>query len=477
MVDVILSQFRILEDEPPLGLLYLANALEKGDYSVKILHVFPEEAHKIEEAVKEHNPLFLGMSTFTTPAILDTIKISKAVKSKFKIPVVWGGVHPSLFPKTCLEQDYIDVVVVGEGEPSITEVAKRIRKKESFEGIPGVGYKEKREIKINPPGEFYKNLDDYEPSWHLLDVESYFAKKWGKEKILSIVTSRGCPYRCAFCWNVNFYKRYWRGHSADKVIEQVKFLKEKYNIDGVDFIDSNFFTDRKRAEKIIRNIGVSWGVNIRAREITEESIKLFKETDCRELLVGAESGSQRVLDIIKKDIKVEDIINAARLCDEYGVLGKFSFLVGIPGEQKQDIQQTLDLITKLKENYRSIRINGPKVFTPYPGAELYEKAIELGFKPPEEMEKWAEFTRNKCHLPWIKNKSVMESLQMVSQIAHSNPKSIIGKAARKIEGFRWKHNFFYFPLEIQILYRMQKNPKTMEKLIKLYGDKGRELIK
>jgi len=470
---IFLVQFKLEYKAPPLGLLYIADALEKSGFAVKLFYVNSNEVENVSRQILAEKPLFAGLSCFTSHALKPSILLSKMIKkSNQRIPIVWGGIHASLFPEECLNEDYIDMVVIGEGEKNIVRLAENLKFCRSLENIEGIGYKVGKKQFITPAGVFYDNLDEYEPAWKHINLEDCLKEDFGRKRVISLITSRGCPFNCAFCWNINFYKRRWRGISARKIIEQINHLKKNHKIDGVIFEDSNFLIDKKKVFQIVHNIMIDWGASVRAEALNDEVMAVFKENGCKFLFVGAESGSQKMLDLMHKDIKVKDIINAARLCEKYDIIGRFSFMAGFPGETESDLFNTMDLITQLVDKYKRVKIFGPKLFTPYPGTEFYEKAIELGFKPPAELKNWADFTRNRCHLPWVKNKAAIESLQFINMLAHNYPKGIMGGLVKKIEEYRWKNKFLLFPFEIKLVSFLHANQRVNRLLTKIYGDDG-----
>src|SRR3989338_7449998 len=326
---IFLVQFKLEYKAPPLGLLYIADALEKAGYAVKLFYVNSNEVENVSRQILAEKPLFAGLSCFTSHALKPSILLSKMIKkSNQRIPIVWGGIHASLFPEECLNEDYIDMVVIGEGEKNIVRLAENLKFCRSLEHIEGIGYKAGKKQFITPAGVFYDNLDEYEPAWKHINLEDCLKEDFGRKRVISLITSRGCPFNCAFCWNINFYKRRWRGISARKIIEQINHLKKNHKIDGVIFEDSNFLIDKKKVFQIVHNIMIDWGASVRAEALNDEVMAVFKENGCKFLFVGAESGSQKMLDLMHKDIKVKDIINAARLCEKYDIIGRFSFMAG-----------------------------------------------------------------------------------------------------------------------------------------------------
>jgi radical SAM superfamily enzyme YgiQ (UPF0313 family) len=432
----------------PLGLLYIAGALEKAGYNCIIWHERERKLPQLYELVKEVSPIFVGFSSLTGPDLLPTIKASRVIR-KMSIPVVWGGVHVSVLPEFCLRQDYIDFVIVGEGEEAIVELAEALTKRVNYCDIKGLGYKVDGRIFINPLRSLIKNLDNYFPLWEKIDLERYYQRLIGQERVLPIVTSRGCPHKCGFCYNQTVNRQIWRKHSIDFVVSQVKFLQEKYVIDGIYFYDDNFFTNVERAKKIIELVNLPYFAEIRADYLTGDLVKWLGSTKCRELYIGAESGSGRILEKIDKNLEVEDIKLATRLLSETKITISLSFITGFPGEEKEDTIKTLELMKELQEMSPTVR-TPLKAFTPYPGIPLWEDAIVHGFLPPQNNEEWAKYTRENSQLPWLSKWQLLAMQIVTSYMANDFAGCYWRKIIQTFMKWRWEKKFFRFPVEVII---------------------------
>lgn len=456
---------------PPFGILYVAGALEKAGYNVTVFHEIGNKRNiqKLLEIITKGDTLFIGFSTMTGPQLLPTIKASKLIKRKMpNLSIVWGGIHPTILPGQCLSEDFIDMVIIGEGEETIVELADALRNGRNLNQTKGLGYKRRGEIRINEPRIDFINLDRYSPSWHLVNLSRYFKKKWGLKRILPILLSRGCPHRCNFCYNVIVSRKTWRAPSLEKSIKEIEKLKRGYAIDGVMFYDDSFFTNTNRAVEIIKQIDLPWFSEIRADYVDEVLIKEIIKYNCKALYVGAESGSQRVLDIIQKEIKLEDIIRCVRLCKEYNLELNLSFMTGLPGESSDDSRKTIDFIDYLNKIYTKINIEF-KIYTPYPGTPLWTKALEYGLIEPGSTLGWVSYQRRACNLPWIKNPMKLETMcyacnlnfSRIEPLKNLKFKNILKIILIYIGKIRWKNKFFKFPIELQLL--------SFIKLIKGYG--------
>lgn len=437
---------------PPLGLLHVASGLEKAGYDVRIFHERFSEGNlsRLIRLVNEVTPLFVGFSTTTGPELLFAAQASKAISSELGVPIVWGGIHPTLLPEECLSLPYVDYVIIGEGEETTSRFADALRTGKKLSRINGLGFKTEGETRIREVEGFIKNLDVYPPSWHLLDVKKYLLRLWGRDKVLPIITSRGCPHRCGFCYNVAVHKRHWRGRSVSSVVSEIEMLKEEHGIEGVMFCDDNFFGNIKRARDIASKIAIPWSADIRADYISDDLVAELRENRCFALYIGAESGSPRILEKIGKDVTKEQIWKAVRFCRENSVNLSLSFIVGFPSETSSDCEMTLDFIDELKEEYAEMSVD-LKIFTPYPGTPLWPVAVKHGFKVPASVSEWAGLSRRKCLLPWIKDPKQLETMSIVCWLANGTHSSRLARLLGKIEMPRWRHRLFRYPFEITLL--------------------------
>ena len=412
MADVILAKlepdFSAHKFAPPFGILYLADALEKKGCDVKLIHG-PGTRSNIEsiiDCLEREKPAFIGFSAFTSSCLIPTKRASQEIKNRVNTPVLWGGLHSTMLPRQTLANDFIDIIAMGEGEETVVELADVLSRSNAVDRdlkkIKGIGFKQNGKLILNEPRPFIKNLDEFSLAWHLLDVEKYLyagknfyteiGSKLKGDRVSAMITSRGCPWQCGYCYNQAVNKRKFRFKSVPKVIEEMDFLK-KHGVTTVIFEDDNFFASKNRALEIIRAIDMPWSSTIRADYIAkwgEDFVKVLSENQCLELRIGAESGSQRILDLIKKDITVEQIKRAVELCSQYGIQTLFNFMVGVPGEKWSDVVETLDFMDELEKMSKHVSIGSPAIYIPWPGTFLSKVAEDNGFKLPRTMEGWAK---------------------------------------------------------------------------------------
>jgi anaerobic magnesium-protoporphyrin IX monomethyl ester cyclase len=477
MVDAVLVKMETVGTEassrglnPPFGILYLADALEKAGFSVRLVHEEGTRANiqALVDLVSMEEPAFLGFSVMTGPSIIPSLEASTAIKEKRDIPIVWGGLQPTTLPEHALPKTCIDVLGIGEGEETIVELAQILSQNKptasELETIPGIAFKADGQVVLTEPRPFIKNLDDIDAAWHLLDIERYIcpeiylSSELGGERVLAVNTSRGCPWRCGFCYNQAVNKRSFRAQSAPRVMQDIQELKDRHRISGIRFSEDHFFSDPQRALKIIQDAGIPWTATIRVDDLDrggDNFVKDLAENHCAILRVGVEAGSQRVLNMIHKDIRLDQARRAVHLCGEYGVRIAIFFILGFPGESWDEVCETLDLIDELQGMNEYVIIPLPHIFCPFPGTPLLDVATQHGFEPPTTLEGWGkepdDIVKNTGHLPPYVDQRVeraIDYLRLARVRSFSNPAlALPAKIFREISGMRWKHRSFSFPLD------------------------------
>ena len=361
----------------PLGLIYIGAMLKQNDYDVQLLDTLVNDENmikkevtyqgmswiNIEERIRSINPDIIGISALSTAQIPNVKNLLKRIKTiDDKIFTIVGGAHVSARPIEFIEScPDCDLVIIGEGENKILDVVKHLEGKLDIEKIDGVCYNKNNSIKITE-NKYIKKIDDIPfPAYDLLEIEKYFKKPiFGKQyRKMRMITSRGCPFNCIFCSIHLHMGNKWRPHSPDYVINHIMHVIEKYDINHISFEDDNLTLDINRfnsiMDKIIDNdLSFSWDTpnGVRADRLTREMLIKMKNTGCQKLTMAVESGNQRVLnDIIKKDLLLEDAVNAAKFCKEVNVPLNAFYVVGFPGETLENMKETINFATYLHYEY------------------------------------------------------------------------------------------------------------------------------
>lgn len=477
------------------GLLSIGTWLTKNSkFNVRLIDCIVEENYLelIKKELQDKDVLLVGLSVMSS-CIPNALEITRMVK-KFdaSIKIIWGGVHCRLYPEQTIKYPLIDFIAYEEGEKPMLNLANCLAKNKSPAKVKGIFYKVKDKIIQNPPEELIDLNELGIMNYDLLNQKVFDGGEG------SIYTSRGCPHRCTFCINVVTKNRKWRALSSENVIKEIEYVLKKYpNTKIINFRDDCFFVSKERANKILdellkkkRKLKFTTSTRIdyfRNGLIDENILKKMKGVGFYNLNLGAEFGSQKMLDFIKKDIKKEDILQCVKLLKGAGIGGTFAFMTGFPTETREDIMESINIIKKMcnmnqgvnvvKENGKvyewrdKVRISGPDVYRPYPGGELYDFVVQnYGWKTPEKLEEWEPYFRKNIRYniedyPWIKgDPHYVIALQFYVKIGKLNFSTFIQRLtlpySRKLKIFtilfypfariRMLLNFFNYPIEYNL---------------------------
>ena len=395
----------------PLSLLYVGTALKKAGFGVTILD--ERTTADLESLIKESlasNPLFVGISSMTGYQIRHGLTIAQLTRDlNPRVPLVWGGVHPTIHPDSTVRHKLVDIVAVGEGEETCVELARAFENKEDLSKVRGIVFKEGEKI-VHTPERPKSDLNALQsPDYSLVDLNRYFTiGHISRTKQLQIVTSRGCPFHCGYCYLQLPELRGYRTLSADRVYSDIEYLRDNYGIRSVFFYDDYFFGNRQRVLEFVelieqRPLGVQFEVSCRidflARE-SDEFLARIRKAGFTELLIGVESGSDRILKLIHKGFIREQVITANRKMSKAGIGSKLSWMAGFPTETKAEFFETVDLMLQLTDENPFCSLTPLGIYTPYPGTELYESCKKsFGAVFPETLDGWADYQ-------WQKNNNL-----------------------------------------------------------------------
>lgn len=468
------GKFKAPDPQVPLALLYLAASLQQEGFKVRLLDMRLTDYRQIEVG----DPVFVGISCMSGLQIKYALEFAKKVRQqKPSVPLVWGGVHPTLLPLQTICSDLVDIVVRGEGELIIKDLANALAEDEPLDSVNGITYKVDGVIKGNPDGQTI-NLDDIpiDLPYYLLEMGKYPAFRSGR---FHMQTSRGCPHRCGFCYNTLFNKNRWRGKTAERVVEEIQYITRKYpHIEIIDPIDDNVFVDEYRVERIChelinRKVGVQWRGNCRfdyLANYNRDFLELLAKSGCVELDFGGESGSERIQQLIKKDVTATEMIQSVDNLRRYAptIEPYVSWMSGLPGETDMELEMTFDLMDKMKEVNPKTQHYGIFVYTPFPSPVM--EYLPNEFNSPQSLEEWGNIHVFHFDPPWHTKKQV-EKLHTISAVtriafypeARIKERDLGYKAAyrimNRIARYRWKHRNFSFPVELKVVDAMAKRFK------------------
>lgn len=430
---------------PQLGSLYLSSALAKHGIET---HTIGSSATcaELDALISRVDPIAVGCSVMTAPEIVDFIRHSTHIQETYnrdrrEIPVIWGGMHPTIVFDQTVKEPFIDLVVPGEAELSLQLV---------LTGLLDGRFPEQSFVAAQTP----RDLDEYRPQWHGRDLTRYVFPEshsvhaeveFVKQNIFYyLLTSRGCTYRCNFCWEVartaalkaeardggGLVDLTWRSHSVEWIDRELDSLAERLEVSGVTMDGVGFWDDmifgrgrpehNDRAKAIFNSMrarAFGYLLEARANQLIATSdiwsqtgsrreadlYHFLKETGCMQVFVGTESGNQDTLNLIQKGTKLTDYLRLVEMSRDVGLPLRFSMIVGFPNESEKSINETLDFIERLEEE-PYVSVSGPKLFTPYPGVPQFDAAAARGLRVPRSTLEWAYIDRYSDYreiFPWF----------------------------------------------------------------------------
>ena len=418
---------------PPLGLAYVAAALEKADFQVEIIdnYMLKKPTDYIKSEVRRLAPQIVGI-TCGSVTYQRCIETAKAVKEVLpSCTVVVGGWHPSYLPESMLQHPEIDYVVMGEGERAIVELANSITKGDDdsvISKIPGVACRYNGKVAKNATV-LISDLDQIPfPARHLLPMDLYLRKMefLDANPVDTMNIIRGCPYNCAFCDTKGLWGSKCRAFGPSRVVEEIDHLVNKYGSQGIYFIGDNFTINKKRTIEFCRllksELDIEWICDTRADLVSRDLLKEMRAAGCRTIWFGVESGSPHILKKLNKGVSLEQTVNAFKLCREEGIQISCSLMLGIPGETVSDMKATFNFAKKLNPDW--IHFN---IFVAYPGSVLYDEVIKNGL-----------YDRFEDFVAYVKTDDFDYNMLLKLQRKflrdfHRSPKSILRKIRR--DGF------------------------------------------
>ncbi len=404
---------------PPFALLTIAAPLLDAGYKVKIIDQRVDSSWKsklINELKK--NPVYVAVSSMSGSQINFALQMSMVVREHAKeIPIVWGGTHPTILPEQTLKNSNIDIVVGGEGEITALELTKALEKNKELNDVKGIHFERKDGSQVNTGPRPFIDIESMLPTpWELVNPEDYVYKDFYMRDVKRTLdigqTSRGCPYSCGYCCSA-FIRKYWRPISVKKSVERIVDDVKRFKLDSIWIRDDNFFANLERARQICQGM-IDEGLDIKwytsgtradaINRMTHEQITTFKKAGAEVFKIGAESGSDRVLQLINKGCTVKELHMANMKAKKYDIIPAMSFIGGFPTETYDELMQTIDCMIKVKKDNPATQVESMCIYTAYPKTGLWPLALKCGLKPPQKLEEWANWgfhDFNDKRNPWL----------------------------------------------------------------------------
>lgn len=478
---------------PSTALMLIGTILRKNGYHIILIDGAYDDNHQalLETTLTEYadriNFVGISMMTAQVPLALNAARIIKAFDPK--IPVVCGGAHPTLFPEQTLNDNNIDIIVINEGTGASLNLANAIASGTSLDGVPGIGFKEsdgKKRFTDPPKPEHIKDLPFFD--FDIIDVDKYihplrpsvyqgeFPGCVDGVKVMPILTGLGCPYKCQFCIN-SILKRNYRFRSAATIVDEIERLISAYDVDTFLFLDEDFFVNRKRMLEMLelveaRKLSFNWRMwcridHFKEDYINENLLRRMLNIGQVSLVMGAESGNQRVLDKLNKGIKIGQTINSVKTISKTDVFARYSFIVGNEDETLDEIKNTFKFCSDLKQMSERVDI-APFIFRLYPGSPIYDRLrTKWSIDIPEKLESWEPHLIKEetyIEMPWAPEKfqanAKLIQFYIGTAFGYSAPtkslKDVLRHVLKKIGRARLKYFIFQFPFEYY-LFKFRRN--------------------
>jgi radical SAM superfamily enzyme YgiQ (UPF0313 family) len=454
----------------------------------KIFHYLRSGAYK-----------YFACTVMPGPQLQQAIPISKQIRENFpEVKIIWGGYFPSNQPAVCLDSGFVDVLINGPGDKCFPQLLEKWEKGDTnWENIPNLIYKKDSE---GAGGALFKTKKDeiyeqdelpalpYEKLDSFYSVEGYLGKTYLGTKTIAYHSSFGCPFTCSFCAVVPIYNARWKGKSAELIYKDVKYLKEKFGGNAIEFHDNNFFVSEKRTvefSKLVRDEKMIWWGEGRIDTIdkySDESLAIMRDAGCRMIFFGAETGNDALLKKMDKGGTQSgaQIVRFAERMKKFGIIPEYSFVLGTPADTEEEVMKQIDediaFIRKVKEANPETEII-IYVYSPVPteGSAMFEKVKASGFRFPEKLEDWISsdwenFDLRKNPLtPWL-TAAMIDKIKNFETVLNGYYPTVsdvrLSPFKRKLisvySSVRYKSKLYAFPIEIKALHKIWKyrQPET-----------------
>lgn len=490
MPKVLLFNPRSARSKPriPNSILSIAAALEgRFDYVIVDGNMESDPAHKIFQYLAQGDITYFGCTSMPGPQLKQAIPISKSIRQYFpNVITIWGGYFPSNQPKAVLHSGYVDFIINGPGDKSFPALLHSLENGQPYESIRNLIYKKGNQIIKTAKDELYDQDSlpqlPYEKLNSFYPIKKYLGKTYLGTKTIAYHSSVGCPFKCSFCAVVPIYNARWKGKSAQRIYNDIKYLKDHYGGNAIEFHDNNFFVSEKRvvefSQLIMKEKMIWWGEGRidTMDKYADETLALMRESGCKMIFFGAETGNDAILKKMDKggtQSSAQIKAFAARMA-KFDIVPEYSFVLGTPADTPDEVMKQIDQdIAFIKE----IKAINPRteiiiyVYSPVPteGSEMYQKVLDSGFQFPEKLEdwispQWEAFDLRKNPLtPWLTPEMIdkIKDFETVLNcyyptVADIRLTQFRRKLMRTIAALRYKTGIYYKPYELKALQLLWK---------------------
>jgi anaerobic magnesium-protoporphyrin IX monomethyl ester cyclase len=469
----------------PNSIMNIAASIDgKYEYVIVDGNLESDPLSKINSYLLKGDIGYFASTVMPGPQTKQAIPFTKEIKKTYPdIKVIWGGYFASHQATTILNSGYVDVVVYGPGDKAFPALLEAFENNTSLHSINNLIFKEGEQIIKTRKDELYdQNILPplpYDKLNLFYPLNKYLGKTYLGTKTIAYHSSVGCPFSCSFCAVVPIYNARWKAKSAENIYKDIKYLKDNYGGTAIEFHDNNFFVSEKRTikfAKLIKDENIGWWGFSRIDTMDrykDSTLQLMRESGCKMVFFGAESGNDEQLKIMNKGGTQtgEQILRFAKRLREFDIVPEYSFVMGTPGETPEkvmkQIDEDIDFIYKVKEANPNTEII-IYIYSPVPteGSELFNDVLDTGFRFPEKLEdwlnpEWEKFDLHKNPLtPWLTAEMVNKIRNFETILNGYYPTvsdikltSFQRKFMHLISSWRYRTGFYHYPYTIKALQK------------------------
>lgn len=399
-----------------VGLAFISSVLKEAGHDVELIEIEDREGiNNVIPFIRSYRPRVVGLSANSHQYVYATL-IAREIKLNFDLPVFLGGVHTTIKPDEAIKEESFDGISIGEAEYAFLELIERIEKGRDYTDINNFWFRKEGRIIKNNIGPLVENLDKLPfPDYSIF---KYFREAGKKDIVPRFIFSRGCPFNCTYCCNHVFKKvytgcgNYLRFRSVDKAIEEIELVKKQYNLKHCKIDDDTFSLNKawvlEFCKKYSEKFDMSFECNIRPGAVDKETLEALKQAGCSLIKIGLETGNDNLRrKVLGRNITSQQIVELFSLAKEIGLL-TFSFnMIGVPGENKKTIKETIDLNVRIKPNFMQVT-----AFYPYPGTLLGEECIRDGLVVGNHIDSYIE--ESVLNLPDLTSQEIRKAVKNFS---------------------------------------------------------------
>lgn len=428
---------------------------------------------------------YIGFTVMPGPQTKQAIPFAKRIREEFPgMVMIWGGYFPNSHYRVILESGYVDFIINGPGDHAFPQLITALENNTPFELIKNLIYRRDGKVIRTPKEDLidqsllaplpYQRLHTFYP------MEKYLGKTFLGDRTLAYHSSIGCPFTCSFCAVVPIYEARWKAKTAEQVYRDIKYIKDNWGADGIEFHDNNFFVSEKRVTEFARLIlpeKMNWWGMARIDTMDkwkDESLALIREAGCRIIFFGAESGNDSVLSQLDKGGTQNgaQILRFAERLKKYDIIPEYSFVLGVPAPTPEKVMEQIDFDINFIKRVKAVNPSTEIVlytYSPVPteGSELFEQVKKAGFTYPEKLEdwmtpQWERFDLRKNPLtPWLRPEMIDKIRDFETVLNGYYPtvsdirlNSLKRKVVRLLSSIRYRTDLYKYPYEIKLLHRI-----------------------